>query len=222
MRKFSTKEKEYIRELVKLKKSANTLSRQILSKYPQNVLYRELIDEMVLLDFREKNEPCMFFYRKEDEIISSERTELCCKFMEFAVLIQYLKESGLIYLFRVDEDVLTFPDIKNSQNRVFFEKCEDNGLKKGPPLKMDNYVAELLLECINSYMYVSETLVDLVENDFLTVEEQNLEEAREQTKFSIDNLEEAKLQSMLAKDSLEEAKQQSNCARSQTKYAIGA
>lgn len=222
MRKFSEKEKEYIRKIVKLKKSANALSKQVLSNYPQNVLYSELISEKVLLDFRDKNKPCMFFFRKENEIISSERTELCCKFMEFAILIQYLKERGLIYLFRRDEDVLTFPNLEVSQNRNFFEKCEEDGLIKGPPLKMDKYIVELLLGCIDGYMYVSETLVDLVANDFLTVEERNLGEAREQTKFAINILEEAKLQSNLAKESVEESKRQSNSARSQTKYAIGA
>ena len=207
MRKFNENEKKCIVKLIELNQSTNALSKKISFKSLQHFLYKEFIEEKVLFNACDEGEPCLYFYRNENKFNCNEVDDFFYRLVEFVVLIQILKDNGLIYLFEDDRELLTFPNLDNNNNKLFYEKCAQNGLV---PIKnkLDGNVAKLLLKCINSSVYVSQSLIDLVKNDFLSVEEKNLEEAKVQTKFAIDNLEEAKKQTKFSIQSLEEAKKQ--------------
>lgn len=174
MRKFSKNEKKYIVELVRLKQSTNSLSNKISFKYPMHFLYREFRKEKILFDARDENKPCIYFYRNENNIIHSEPSELCNKFMEFVILIQTLNDNGLIYLLESGNKMLTFPNLDNEQNKSFFEGLCLEGLAPNQSYQVDKSIAELLIKCINGSVFVSQSLVDLVKNNFFSVEEKTL------------------------------------------------
>lgn len=176
MRLFSEREKKLITDLVKKKRSDS-----FLTKFPIDFLYRRFLDEKLLFDVRDINKPCFSLYRSEETFFTEEATKICNEFIEFAVLMRYLRDNGLIYLFCFDEQILTYPDINKKQNCDVLSDWKKEGLT-GFPYPVYKEVAELLLECINSSIYITQTLVDMVNSDFKSIEERNLEEAKKQTK----------------------------------------
>ena len=51
-------------------------------------------------------------------------------------------------------------------------------------MSIDNSIGEILLRCMNSPIYISETLKDYVRSGFMSLEEQALSETKKQTKNS--------------------------------------
>lgn len=185
MRLFSEREKKLITDLVKKKRSDS-----FLTKFPIDFLYRKFLDEKLLFDVRDINKPCFSLYRYENTFFTEEATKICNEFIEFAVLMRYLRDNGLIYLFCFDEQILTYPDIKKKQNCDVLSEWKKEGLT-GFQYPVYKEVAELLLECINSSIYITQTLVDMVNSDFKSIEERNLEEAKKQSFLANETLKKA-------------------------------
>lgn len=164
MRKFSPKEKEYIRNLVKLKRTED-----FMTKYPIDYLFNRFNSEGIVFDASDMNNPRFAFYRNENKFISKDVENLCDEFLEFAVLMRYLKECGLIFLFSRDEKRLIFPANGKYDDLEPF------------PHPLHKEIAKLLFECINCSIYITQALVDVVQNDFKSIEERNLDEAKKQT-----------------------------------------
>ena len=174
MRKFSELEKSYIKHLVK--------KSDYQSNFPINILDGLFVNRKVVFDAHKEDEPCLIFYRKENEEFSlpSEIKELNNAFMELASLIRYLKDQGLILQIDYNEKRLVYPPVDDKDDDTL-EKYKREGLHS-IARKMDKIAADFLLECVNKSVFVGQTLKDLVDNDFKSIEERNLDEAIKQTK----------------------------------------
>ena len=176
MRKFSELEKSYIKHLVK--------KSDYQSNFPINILDGLFVNRKVVFDAHKEDEPCLIFYRKENEEFSlpAEIKELNNAFMELALLIRYLKDQGLIQQIDYKKKRLIYPPVDEKDDDTL-ENYKREGLHSIAE-KMDKIAADFLLECVNKSVFVGQTLKDLVDNDFKSIEERSLDEAKKQTKYA--------------------------------------
>lgn len=176
MRKFSKLEKTYIKHLVK--------KSDYQSNFPINILDELFVNRKVVFDAHKEDEPCLIFYRKENEEFSlpAEIKELNNAFMELALLIRYLKDQGLIQQIDYKEKRLIYPPVDDKDDDTLKNYKREG--RHSIAEKMDKIAADFLLECMNKSVFVGQTLKDLVDNDFKSIEERSLDEARKQTKYA--------------------------------------
>ena len=176
MRKFSELEKSYIKHLVK--------KSDYQSNFPINILDGLFVNRKVVFDAHKEDEPYLIFYRKENEEFSlpAEIKELNNAFMELALLIRYLKDQGLIQQIDYKKKRLIYPPVDEKDDDTL-ENYKREGLHSIAE-KMDKIAADFLLECVNKSVFVGQTLKDLVDNDFKSIEERSLDEAKKQTKYA--------------------------------------
>jgi len=176
MRKFSELEKSYIKHLVK--------KSDYQSNFPINILDGLFVNRKVVFDAHKEDEPYLIFYRKENEEFSlpAEIKELNNAFMELALLIRYLKDQGLIQQIDYKKKRLIYPPVDEKDDDTL-ENYKREGLHSIAE-KMDKIAADFLLECVNKSVFVGQTLKDLVDNDFKSIEERSLDEVKKQTKYA--------------------------------------
>ena len=121
----------------------------------------------------------LWFYRKHsdldglncvDELLSIEK-----EIIEVSFLIEYLKKTRLIYI--IDD---------NTQEGNYLTSV-GGFIKDGlMPIRkaLDKTVCSILDEAMNNRVFVSTDLIQLVNDNFKTLEERALEESRKQTKYS--------------------------------------
>lgn len=174
MRKLSDLEKSYIKHLVK--------KSDYRTNFPINILDSLFANRKIVFDARKKDEPYLIFYRKENEEFSlpAEVKELSNAFMELASLVRYLKDQGLILQIDCENERRIYPPIDEKDDDTL-ESYKREGLHSIAE-KMDKNAADFLLECVNKSVFVGQTLKDLVDNDFKSIEERSLEETKKQTK----------------------------------------
>lgn len=174
MRKFSELEKSYIKHLVK--------KSDYRSNFPINILDALFVNRKVVFDARKEDSPYLIFYRKENEeyALPDEIKELYNAFMELALLIRYLKDEGLIEQIDCKEKRLVYPPVYEKDDATL-KNYSKEGLHS-IAVEMDKIAADFLLGCVNKSVFVGQTLKELVDNDFKSIEERNLDEAKKQTK----------------------------------------
>ena len=97
---------------------------------------------------------------------------------ELALLLEYLTKEGLLYKIQ----------IPNHSNTYYYDPY---GIPPGATtavLQLESCISDFLVSCINEPVYVGETLKELSKNNFVSVEERALEEAKKQTKTSLHSL----------------------------------
>ena len=154
------------------------------SNFPINILDGLFVNRKVVFDAHKEDEPYLIFYRKENEEFSlpAEMKELNNAFMELALLIRYLKDQGLIQQIEYKKKRLIYPPVDEKDDDTL-ENYKREGLHSIAE-KMDKIAADFLLECVNKSVFVGQTLKDLVDNDFKSIEERSLDEAKKQTKYA--------------------------------------
>ena len=163
MRKFSKREQDVISRLVSRSKAS--LSYVLINAY-NDVFYQRRVEY--------KNGQLVFYkdiddLRHVDDLLAIEK-----EIIDTSFLIEYLKEERFIYL--IDD------------NSIGDGLKEVGGfIKEGlTPISkdLDKRVCAILDEAMNHRVFVSADLIQLVEDDFKTLEEQALEESRKQTEYS--------------------------------------
>lgn len=135
------------------------------------------------------------------------------KFFETTILLKQLEENRYIHIL---EKSMDSNKIKGSHI------CSDKPLPKGCTIKLSSEISKIFDDANNKQLFVSQRLRTLVENDFKTYEDIQLEEAQKQTKASHESLEEARKQTESASASLAEAQKQTGKAKTQTYLSITA
>lgn len=163
MRKFSQTEQKIIRNLVN---HANGNLSYVLANAYNDIFYKYKV---------EYHKGYLTFYVQDDSnnifdyILAVEK-----EIIDTSFLLGFLKENRYIHIINDDS--------KNQLDRI-----EIGDLKKGlKPIskEIDEKTSEIIVEALNHRVFISEDLVQLVNNDFKTIEEMALDEAREQTKYS--------------------------------------
>ena len=113
----------------------------------------------------------LFWYKQEDFSENKIKSiiSVCNKIYEVSFLIDYLSDNGLVRKIFHDNE----KDFRWNDGNDYAEL----GLKSFQ-YKIDDSVASVLIECINCPVYVSQTLKDLVDNNFKSLDETALDEAK--------------------------------------------
>lgn len=163
MRRFSESEKQIIRELV-------NNSADPTKNFPIN-----LLDQMFFkyrMSYDGTLTPKLIFYRPTVQSISiDEINQIYNEIYEKSLVIAYLVEQGLIKTTQVS-NASTYDVIAHSANEIPVGYAIDQDVAKAIELSR------------NCYVYVGETLKELVRNGFKTIDDLALEESRRQTKSS--------------------------------------
>ena len=195
MRKFSKLETDYIKALV-------AGSNDVKNNFPINILDPIFIRHKFDFDANDPRNPHLIFWRKNTGDIDIDViVDITMSFFELSMLIDYLKKNGLIY-------TIGFGGNKR--------EWKPNGKASGfieVDYKLDDKVSAALIDCINNSVFVGQTLKDMVQNDFKSIEELTLDEAKKQTDAANSSLDEAKKQTDAANSSLAEAQQQTQFAQ---------
>ena len=93
--------------------------------------------------------------------------------LEISLLLDYLKKEGLLYQ-------ISMP----SSNQSTIGGFNKNGLQ-GVAMAIDPNIGQIMLDSISNPIYVSQTLKDLANNNFLSLEGRALKEAKTQTRLSL-------------------------------------
>lgn len=172
MRKFSERERKVICDLVR---GASTSYTYLAINAYEDIFQRECVE------FVKPNEE-LVFYSPQSNIPGSEKIfKVTGEIYEVSYLIDYLEKEGLIRHFSVGTGSLEekYPIGLNATGMISLS------------VNIDPVVAQILYNNVNFPIYVTQTLISLVQNDFKTLEEQTYDEAQQQTK-------EAKKQSRLS------------------------
>ena len=171
MRKFSELEKRYIQELVENSSIPE-------ENFPIKMLDKLFQDNFIEFNGSDESNPYLLFWYK-DEKGSEENiktiTSICNEIYEVSFLIDYLSDNGLVRKIIYDKE----KDLRWNDGNDYAEL----GLKS-LRYEIGANVASALIECMNCPVYVSQTLKDIVANDFKSIDELALDEAKKQTKLA--------------------------------------
>lgn len=174
MRKFSEKEQKVIRDLVQ--GASGTFAYLAINAYG-DIFYHKKVE------FVYHPNSVLNFYSLQPEIRREEDIfAVTSEILEISYIIDYLEKEGLIRHFTV------------GTNSEGLENSISGFNKTGLPVvsvRLDPAVGKMLFDNLNYPIYVTQTLVSLVQDGFRTLEEQTFDEAQQQTK-------EAKKQSRLS------------------------
>ncbi len=197
MRKFSERERNTIQLMINGAKG--DYSYLLINVY-NDIFYRKKVE------YRHGNEKSwLVFYRANmDALDHKEFLEIENEIMEISLLISYLKTNGLIYLI---------------QNTSVNELNKVGGFLKDGLVEvhkeLDSNIANILFESLNHRVFVGYTLRDLATNDFKSIEERTLDEAKLQTIETTKIVTEAKRQADAAAAQAQEASAQTKMAKRQ-------
>ena len=123
--------------------------------------------------------------------------------LETTILLKQLEENRYIHIM----------DKSMDSNKIKAHYCcYDKPSPKIYSLKLSPEISQIFDDANNKQLFVSQRLRTLVENDFKTYEEIQLEEAQKQTNIANESLEEARKQTESANKSLEEARKQTKAS----------
>ena len=164
MRLFSVKEKQIIQQLLDQSSRTNTY-------LPINV-FNDIFNGLDVGFYGSGPMEFIFPYDANGIPSADRMISIYNEILERALLIDYLEKDGLIYIVPSSTSVNRMTTIGNVSrlNRV--------------AMSIDNSIGEILLRCMNSPIYISETLKDYVRSGFMSLEEQALSETKKQTKYS--------------------------------------
>lgn len=174
MKQFSEQEKQLIYSIYQSKDSNNYVLANVFNKwiYGDNAVGFDFSKSVMLFDFS-KNPTVDTTLDTQKDIISS------------ALLIKYLEDNGYIY-FIEDNATINKPTTLGPTFKVPLS------------VKLPSDVNDIISRT-TCRVYVSYALIQLVENDFMTYEELQLQSANNQLKAATCQLNEAKSQSHTAK-----------------------
>lgn len=165
MRKFCVREQKVIAELVRGASSSFT--------YLAINAYGDIFNRNKV-EFVYQPKPVLNFYFKQPKIRSHEDIfAVTSEIYEISYLIDHLEKEGLIRHFTVGT--------RTGDPEKSISGFDTTGLSHVSE-SLDPAVGKMLFDNLNYPIYVTQTLVSLVENGFKTLEEQSLDEAKEQTK----------------------------------------
>ena len=169
MRKFSAKEQEFIKKLVEN-------SRNTKDNYPINILDKFFLSHKFDYDGRNPSCPCIEVWAPNIQAVNIDTiVDISISLFEVAMLLKYLKDEGLIYTINYNANYSVIREWKANGVIPGYVKCS---------YRIDARTSDALIECINYAVFVGQTLKDLVDNDFMTIEERSLNEAKIQSKYS--------------------------------------
>lgn len=166
MRRFSEKEKSIIQLL--LKGVADSDAYLPINVY-NHIFYREHVE----FDVQKMQ---LVFYVPEEALSNDNHKKMLdvyYEILEISLLLDYLQKEGLLYQISMQS--------VNQLNKVGgFCKNDLSGIS----MNIDHQIGQILFRCMNNPIFVSQTLKDLVANNFISLEEQTLLEAVKQTQIS--------------------------------------
>lgn len=162
MRKFSETEKQYIRTLCEE-------TRTHISYLPINLLESTLVNYRVSYT---TGADTLDFQREEGNVNIDEIIDIENKALELSLLLDYLEKCGLIKyvnnnVSNGNDDVITV-GIRIPENQVYISE------------QIDPIVTEQLTKAATHRVFVSHTLRELVQNQFKSMEDMMLDEAKKQ------------------------------------------
>ena len=112
MRKFSPTEKEYIRNLVKLKRTED-----FMTKYPIDYLFNRFNSEGIVFDASDMNNPRFAFYRNENKFISKDK-------LPYAINKLYLGSHSFGCIDKLIKTItkISAPEVHNKFNTTSYFK----------------------------------------------------------------------------------------------------
>lgn len=164
MRQFSKKEKFTIKLLID---GVNNSDAYLPINAYNDIFYREHVE------FNANNMELVFYVPQGTIPEHKKMLDVYYEILEISLLIDYLQKEGLLYQ-------ISMPSVNQLTNVGGFDKSGLQGIK----MSLDPKIGQILLNCMNSPIFVSQTLKDLVANNFISLEEYALLEAKKQTKNS--------------------------------------
>lgn len=122
----------------------------------------------------------IFYFENQNSIDIDKCTAISKELIEIGVLIEYLRQEGLIVKYSIGT--------ATSQNSSI--AYQHSNYQHPLSVEIPSKIGEILLSCATTPIFVTENLIELVNNDFKTYEDISLEEARKQTekaKIQTDN-----------------------------------
>lgn len=196
MRSFSEREKLAIRRMIE--GTDGSYSYLLINAY-NDIFYSKSVEYQY-----GKDKSYLVFYRQDVPFDHNEFLEIENEIMEISLLISYLRSNGLIYLI----ENTSVNELHNSGG--FFK----DGLKE-ISMELDKNISKILFESLNHRIFVGNTLRELAANDYKSIEERTLEEAKAQTQETHNILGEARRQAESAVTQAQEAVVQTKMAKSQ-------
>lgn len=165
MRKFSEREKRVIGDLVR--GTSQSFTYLAINAYG-DIFYRKKVE------FVYQPSPALNFYFQQSNIRTDEDVfSVTSEIYEISYLIDHLEREGLIHHFTVGI---------NSEGPLNSISGFDKTGLSAVSVPLDPVVGKMLFDNLNYPVYVTQTLRELVENNFKTLEERSLDEAQLQTK----------------------------------------
>lgn len=193
MRRFSEKEKEYIKRICNARRREDGVA-----YYDMDLLYEIFEEEDVVLSHVEDPNSgeviftCTFGDDRGFPPIA-QRLQLLHDIYDAALLLKDLEDEGYI----------NYVNIKDAKP-ISLIRLNYGSQTDEQSIPTD--IALRLTKEVHCKSMVTQTLFDLVDANFRTYEDQTLEEARRQTQLAIESLEEAKIQTHNSIAALNEAK----------------
>lgn len=165
----------------KLHQNFGQTSKSLQSNIPIFFLMKLFLDKKIAFDARNLQYVLSLFWKDMFQNMK-EISILLNSILELAFLMQYLKGKGFITEFNLSEkgDAYLSIDTQVEKKVHRFAKLDISGHY----IKCNDCVCNFLLQCLNSYVFVDQTLKDYVNNDIKSIEERNLEEAKRQSFFA--------------------------------------
>ena len=136
--------------------------------------FDDIFDKEKVMFDHDKNQ--LIFYRHGQESNDLQRfNQIEREIFERTALIEYLRNNRYIYLVEDSTCVNTINSIGG------FEK---EGLD---PIGMDisKEESDIIYDCINKRVFITQDLIELCENNFKTIEDQTLDESKKQTRIAM-------------------------------------
>ena len=171
MRKFTEKEKKIIRSFVtNERKQIRTFSaREVYMEVIKNLNHSIEIDlDAGVLRYHSNNDNLYILTYAEQELIDT------------TLLLQYLEELKLLVFIETNDNI---SNINHKDSTVCSEE------------RLSEEITFLIKHYLNCKIYVSSLMIDIVENDFKSLEEHTLDEAKKQLEESRNQTIEAQKQS---------------------------
>lgn len=195
MRRFSQKEKEYIKRICDARRTEDGVA-----YYRMELLYEIFEEEDVVLSSIEdpSTGDVIFTCTFGDDTgfpPVAHRLRILHDIYDAALLLNDLENEGYI----------NYVNIKDAKP-ISLIRLNYGSQTDEQSIPTD--IALRLTKEVHCKSMVTQTLFDLVNANFRTYEDQTLEEARQQTRLALDSLEEARQQTHNSNKALEEAKKQ--------------
>lgn len=200
MRSFSEREKLAIRRMIE--GTDGSYSYLLINAY-NDIFYSKSVEYQY-----GKDKSYLAFYRQDVPFDHNEFLEIENEIMEISLLISYLRSNGLIYL-------IENTSVNELHNSGGFSK---DGLKE-ISMELDKNISKILFDSLNHRIFVGNTLRELAANDYKSIEERTLEEAKAQTQETHNILGEARRQAESAVTQAQEAVVQTKMAKRQMRLS---